>query len=69
MLAVKDIDVYYGKLHVLWNLSLEVGNESVGLFGPNGAGKTSLLNAIVGLVKPANGTIEFEINYTIKVMV
>jgi branched-chain amino acid transport system ATP-binding protein len=60
MLAVRGIDVYYGKLHVLWDLSLDVGSEVVGVFGPNGAGKTTLLNAIVGVVKPANGVIEFD---------
>lgn len=59
MLVVKGIDIYYGKLQVLWDLSLQVGKESVGLFGPNGAGKTTLVNAIVGLVKPANGEITF----------
>lgn len=59
MLVVKGIDIYYGKLQVVWDLSLQVGKESVGLFGPNGAGKTTLVNAIVGLVKPANGEITF----------
>jgi branched-chain amino acid transport system ATP-binding protein len=60
MLAIKAIDVYYGKLHVLWNLSLQVGKESVGLLGPNGAGKTTLINAIVGLARPADGEIVFD---------
>lgn len=60
MLVVKGINNYYGKLHVLRDLSLEVGKESVGLFGPNGAGKTTLINAIVGLAKPANGEISFD---------
>lgn len=60
MLVVKGINNYYGKLHVLYDLSLEVGKESVGLFGPNGAGKTTLANAIVGLAKPANGEITFD---------
>lgn len=59
MLVVKGVDIYYGKLQVLWDLSLQVGKESVGLFGPNGAGKTTMVNAIVGLVKPANGEITF----------
>jgi branched-chain amino acid transport system ATP-binding protein len=60
MLSIKNLDAYYGKLHVLWNMSLDIGNESVGIFGPNGAGKTTLINCIMGLVKPANGHIEFE---------
>jgi len=60
MLALKNINIFYGKLHILWDLSLEVGQESVGLFGPNGAGKTTLINAVLGLVKPVNGEIEFD---------
>ena len=60
MLALKNIDIFYGKLHILWDLSLQVGRESVGLFGPNGSGKTTLINAVLGLVKPLNGGIEFE---------
>ena len=60
MLEVKGIDVYYGKLHVIWDLSMKVGEEGVGIFGPNGAGKTTLINSIIGLVRPRNGTILFE---------
>ena len=59
MLALKNINIFYGKLHILWNLSLEVGKESVGLFGPNGAGKTTLINSVLGLVKPSGGEIQF----------
>jgi branched-chain amino acid transport system ATP-binding protein len=60
MLALKNINIFYGKLHILWDLSLEVGKESVGLFGPNGAGKTTLINAVLGLVRPVSGEIQFE---------
>jgi len=60
MLSVKNLDAFYGKLHVLWDVSLELGNECVGIFGPNGAGKTTLINCIVGLVKPQGGAIEFD---------
>jgi branched-chain amino acid transport system ATP-binding protein len=59
MLALKNINIFYGKLHILWDLSLEVGKESVGLFGPNGAGKTTLINAVLGLVRPVSGEIQF----------
>jgi branched-chain amino acid transport system ATP-binding protein len=59
MFIVKGINIFYGKLHILWDLSLQIGDESVGLFGPNGAGKTTLINAILGLVKPASGEITF----------
>jgi len=60
MLTLKNINIFYGKLHILWDLSLEVGKESVGLFGPNGAGKTTLINAVLGLVRPVNGEIQFD---------
>jgi branched-chain amino acid transport system ATP-binding protein len=57
MLEVKNLNVFYGKLQILWDLSMQVGDESVGLFGPNGAGKTTLINTILGLVKPVSGEI------------
>ncbi|MBP1716857.1 MAG: livF [Deltaproteobacteria bacterium] len=60
MLTVEEINIFYGKLHILWDLSLEVGRESVGLFGPNGAGKTTLINSVLGLVRPTSGVIRFE---------
>ena len=60
MLELKNINVFYGKLHILWDLSLVVGKESVGLFGPNGAGKTTLINAVLGLVRPTSGEIRFD---------
>lgn len=60
MLNVKNVNVFYGKLQILWDLSMHIGNESVGLFGPNGAGKTTLINSILGLVKPASGEITLE---------
>jgi len=60
MLTVEKINIFYGKLHILWDLSLTVGRESVGLFGPNGAGKTTLINSILGLVRPASGQVQFE---------
>ncbi len=57
MLVVENINCYYGRLHVVRDLSLEVGAESVGLFGPNGAGKTTLVNAIMGIVGVKSGRI------------
>jgi branched-chain amino acid transport system ATP-binding protein len=59
MLVLDNVNVSYGKLHILRDVSLQVGQESVGLFGPNGAGKTTLINAILGLVKPTSGGITF----------
>ncbi|MEW5826903.1 MAG: ABC transporter ATP-binding protein [Candidatus Bipolaricaulota bacterium] len=60
MLTVSKLNHYYGKAHVLRDLSLDVGTESVGVFGPNGAGKSTLVHAIVGLVRPRSGSITFE---------
>jgi branched-chain amino acid transport system ATP-binding protein len=60
MLEINNLNVFYGKLQILWDLSLKVENESVGLFGPNGAGKTTLINTILGLVKPASGAITLD---------
>jgi len=60
MLALRNINIFYGKLHILWDLSLEVRKQSVGLFGPNGAGKTTLINAVLGLVRPVSGEIQFD---------
>mgnify|MGYP006283278663 CR=1 FL=1 len=58
-LELINVHSYYGKLHVLRDISITIGDESVGLFGPNGAGKTTLINAIMGLWKPAGGSILF----------
>lgn len=60
MLEVKNLNVFYGKLQILRDLSMQVGDESVGLFGPNGAGKTTIINTILGLVKPVSGEITLD---------
>ena len=60
MLDVKDLNVYYGKIHAIKNISLTVEEgELVSLIGTNGAGKTSLLTAIMGQI-PSTGQISFE---------
>ncbi len=60
MLKVNDIDVYYGHIHALKGVSLNVEEgEIVTLIGANGAGKTTLLNTLSGLLRPKNGTIEY----------
>ena len=59
LLRVNDIHVYYGAIHAIKGISLEVyENEIVTLIGANGAGKTTTLNTIAGLLKPRQGTIE-----------
>lgn len=61
MLKVEDIHVYYGAIHAIKGISLEVSQgEIVTLIGANGAGKTSILNTICGLIKPKSGKITFE---------
>jgi ABC-type branched-subunit amino acid transport system ATPase component/ABC-type branched-subunit amino acid transport system permease subunit len=60
VLRVAGIDTYYGKSHILHEVSLEVrAGEVVGLVGRNGAGKSSTLKSVMGLVPPARGRIEF----------
>ena len=60
MLKVQNIDVFYGDLQVLWDVSFEVEEgEIVALVGANGSGKSTTLKAISGLLNPANGSISF----------
>ena len=60
MLAVNNIDTFYGKIQALWGVSLTIEEaEIVALVGGNGAGKTTLLNTIFGLLRPASGSVEF----------
>ncbi|KMY51057.1 ABC transporter ATP-binding protein [Peribacillus loiseleuriae] len=61
MLKVEDIHVYYGNIHALKGVSLEINEgEIVTLIGANGAGKSTLLKTISGLLKPKQGQIVFE---------
>jgi branched-chain amino acid transport system ATP-binding protein len=62
MLKIKNLNVYYGGIHALSDVNMEVGEgEIVTLVGANGAGKTSTLRAISGLVPAAPGSsIQFE---------
>jgi branched-chain amino acid transport system ATP-binding protein len=60
MLEVKKINTFYGKVQVLWDVSLKViKKEIVAFIGANGAGKTTLINTISGLLRPASGSIKF----------
>ncbi len=60
MLKIEDINVYYGAIHAIKGISLEVKEgEIVTLIGANGAGKSTTLRTISGLLKPKTGKIEF----------
>lgn len=61
MLEVSNIDVYYGAIHALRDISLKVEKgQIVTLLGANGAGKSTTLRTISGLLNPKAGDIKFE---------
>ena len=61
LLEVRDIDVFYGDVQVVFGLALRVEEgEVVSIIGGNGAGKSTLLKTISGLMQPATGEIAFE---------
>ena len=63
MLMVKDLHVYYGGIHALKGITLEVNEgEIVSIIGSNGAGKSTLLNAISGFLKYKEGEISYKGN-------
>lgn len=60
MLAAVEINIFYGKIQVLWDVSFTVDeSEIVALIGANGAGKTTLLNSISGFLPMTSGEVEF----------
>jgi len=61
VLELEDVHVFYGAIHAVKGISIEVGrNEIVTLIGANGAGKSTTLRAINGLNRPRTGTIRFQ---------
>ncbi|MCY7411880.1 MAG: ATP-binding cassette domain-containing protein, partial [Salinibacterium sp.] len=58
--AVTNLNVYYGRVHVLQDVSFHMGREPLGMVGRNGMGKSTLVKAIVGFVPVHSGSIEFE---------
>jgi branched-chain amino acid transport system ATP-binding protein len=60
VLILKEIDVYYGNIQAIWEVSLKVEEgELISIIGSNGAGKSTILRTISGLIKPRRGSIEF----------
>jgi branched-chain amino acid transport system ATP-binding protein len=61
LLEINHIDVFYGDVQVIFDLSLKVEEgEVVSIIGGNGAGKSTLLRTISGLMQPAQGEVTFE---------
>lgn len=60
LIRIKNLDVAYQKHLVLSDISLSIyDRDFIGIIGPNGGGKTTLIKAILGLMKPLRGTIEY----------
>lgn len=61
MLQIRDINVFYGAIQALENVTIDVNpGEIVAIIGSNGAGKSTLLRTISGLLRPRTGSINFK---------
>ena len=61
LLTIENLNAYYGRAHVLQDVSFEMGHESVAVIGRNGMGKSTVCAAIMGLPQPStSGSIRFE---------
>ena len=61
LLRLKDVNTYYGLIHILQDVSLDVyPGELVCLLGGNASGKSTTLKTILGIVQPASGLVEFD---------
>ncbi|HVD24952.1 MAG TPA: ABC transporter ATP-binding protein [Gaiellaceae bacterium] len=59
LLRLRDVDTYYGEIHILQSLSIEIGaGELVCLLGGNASGKSTTLKTILGIVRPRRGEVE-----------
>ncbi len=60
-LELKNVNVFYGGIQALWDISLSVKSGSIAsVIGSNGSGKTTILKTIMGLTPPRSGTILFD---------
>jgi branched-chain amino acid transport system ATP-binding protein len=60
LLRLESVDTFYGQIHILQDLSLEVGpGELVCLLGGNASGKSTTLKTVLGIVRPRNGIVRF----------
>ena len=60
LLRLSGVNIYYGQIHILHDLDLQVGEgELVCLLGGNASGKSTTLKTILGLVRPRNGVVRF----------
>ncbi len=60
MLEISGVNVFYGQVQALFDVSVTVGeHEMISIIGANGAGKSTLMNTIAGLIKPATGEIKY----------
>ncbi len=60
LLEIEKINTFYGLSHILFDVSLEIGEgQVVCLLGRNGAGKTTLMRSIMGLTPPKSGSVRF----------
>jgi branched-chain amino acid transport system ATP-binding protein len=60
LLRLENVDTYYGQIHILQGVSLEVNEgELVCLLGGNASGKSTTLKTIIGMVRPRRGGVEF----------
>jgi branched-chain amino acid transport system ATP-binding protein len=60
VLEVRNIDVFYGDVQVVWDISFDVKQgEVVALIGANGAGKSTTLKTVSGLLRPRKGSVAF----------
>ena len=61
LLKLESVDTFYGPIHILQGVNLEVGpGELVCLLGGNASGKSTTLKTVLGIVRPRNGVVRFE---------